>query len=80
MEKRIRQIIQTAKYSDESWEDVLSRVNKDGGADLKALFRIMGIVLDEIERLRTPIHTIPTVFPKKEDVKEKKKSNKSKDK
>lgn len=49
MEKKIRKIIQSAKYSDESWEEVMERINKEGGADVKSLYRIVGIILDEID-------------------------------
>lgn len=67
MEKRIRKIIGTAKYKDETWEEVMLRVNREGGVDLKIIYRIIGVILDEVEKGYVP--TIPTVF-KTDDKKE----------
>lgn len=46
--QRLNKILDTVKYADESWADVLERINKDGGIDAKSLRRILGVVLDEI--------------------------------
>jgi hypothetical protein len=49
VEKRIRKIIGRAKYKDESWEEVMIEVNRQGGVDLKIMYQIMGVILDELD-------------------------------
>lgn len=74
MEKRAKKILNTIRYGDENWEDVLIRVNREGGVDLKTLFRLVGIVMDELQRQAVPI--IPTVFPANENGKKEKDNDK----
>ena len=48
MEKKIRKIIGRAKYKDETWEEVMFEINKQGGVDLKITYQILGVILDEL--------------------------------
>lgn len=64
MQKQLRKILGTVKYSDETWVDVLERVNKDVGIDIKTCYKLIGVILDELERSKIPV--IPTVFPTEE--------------
>ena len=46
--QRLYKILGTVKYADESWSDVLERINKDGGVDIKTTRLVLGVVLDEL--------------------------------
>lgn len=86
MEKKLRKILGTIKYGDETWSDTLDRVNKDFGIDIKICYKLIGVILEEIERIEkanTPI--IPTAFAgeplpevKKDHVKKTKTTKKAK--
>lgn len=79
MEKRIRRIIGRAKYGDETWEEVMTEINRTVGMDLKTVFQLIGVILDELDRTTVPV--VPIVFaddpaPEKENVKKETKSKK----
>ena len=49
MEKKIRKIIGRAKYKDETWEEVMLEINRTGGVDLKIMYQMIGVILDELD-------------------------------
>jgi tetrahydromethanopterin S-methyltransferase subunit G len=50
MNEKVAKLLQTRRYKGETWADVLDRVNRHGGVDIKILYKIIGLVLDEVTK------------------------------
>ena len=37
------------KYEDDTWADVLERANKEGGIDIKLVYKVLGCILEELD-------------------------------
>ncbi len=47
--KKLHKILGTVKYADETWVDTFERINKQGAMDIKTVYHVLGVVLDELD-------------------------------
>ena len=49
MRNKAKKILGTTKYADESWADTIDRVNRDVGVDIKTCYKLIGVIMDELD-------------------------------
>ena len=47
--KQLHKILGTVNYADETWVQTLERINKQGAMDVKTVFQVIGVILDELD-------------------------------